>query len=54
MNTEMDICAMCAWRAACRKKFSLSGRDARCPDFSRDVSIKADKEENRGREDEKR
>ena len=35
----MDICAVCAWRATCQKKFSLSGRDMRCPDFTRDLSV---------------
>jgi hypothetical protein len=34
-----DICALCAWRETCQKKFSISGRDMRCPDFSRDVSV---------------
>lgn len=34
-----QICIVCAWRATCQKKFSLSGRDARCPDFVKDVSI---------------
>lgn len=39
-ETVMDICAVCAWRSACQKKFSVSGKDLRCPDFSRDVTIK--------------
>ena len=34
-----EICIVCAWRATCQKKFSISGRDSRCPDFVRDVSI---------------
>jgi hypothetical protein len=34
-----DICAVCAWRETCQKKFSISGRDMRCPDFSRDLSV---------------
>lgn len=33
-------CAVCAWRANCAKKFSVADGGARCPDFSRDVSIK--------------
>lgn len=33
-------CAICAWRAHCNKKFSVADGGARCPDFSRDVSIK--------------
>ncbi|MCK4910456.1 MAG: hypothetical protein KAR83_02390 [Thermodesulfovibrionales bacterium] len=35
-----EICVVCAWRATCQKKFSISGRDMRCPDFSRDVTLK--------------
>jgi len=44
----MDICSVCAWRSTCQKKFSVSGRDIRCPDFAKDVTIKekaGDKEE---------
>ena len=33
-------CAVCAWRENCAKRFSISDGGARCPDFSRDVSIK--------------
>ncbi len=40
----VEICAVCAWRATCRKKFSISGKDIRCPDFVRDLSIKAEKQ----------
>ncbi len=47
----VEICAVCAWRATCQKKFSISGKDIRCPDFVRDVSIK---EEDRKEEKEKR
>jgi hypothetical protein len=34
-----DICAVCAWRETCQKKFTVSGRDIRCPDFTRDLSL---------------
>lgn len=37
--TTMDICVVCAWRGTCQKKFSVSGRDAHCPDFTRDLSL---------------
>ncbi len=37
---KKDICIMCAWRENCQKKFSVSGRDVRCPDFVRDMRIK--------------
>lgn len=40
-----DICVVCAWRATCQKKFSVSGKDLRCPDFVRDISLSDDKEE---------
>lgn len=33
-------CAVCAWRATCAKRFSVTDGGARCPDYSRDVSIK--------------
>ena len=42
---EKNICVICAWRANCQKKFSVSGKDLRCPDFVRDVSMPERKEE---------
>ncbi len=39
-----DICILCAWRATCQKKFSVSGKDIKCPDFVRDVSIGTEKD----------
>ncbi len=39
MSIVQDICAICAWRIACQKKFSISGRDMRCPDFVKDITI---------------
>jgi len=33
-------CVVCAWRENCNKRFSVCDGGARCPDFSRDVSIK--------------
>jgi len=44
-STEISICAVCAWRATCQKKFSVSGKDLRCAEFVKDVSIKEDLEE---------
>lgn len=38
-DRKVDICVVCAWRASCQKKFSISGRNIRCPDFVRDVSL---------------
>ncbi len=42
---KVEICAVCAWRATCQKKFSISGKDIRCPDFVRDISIKEEETE---------
>lgn len=40
MKTGKETCALCAWRETCQKKFSVSGRDVRCPEFARDLRIK--------------
>ena len=37
--SSINICAVCAWRADCQKKFSMSGKNINCPDFSKDLSI---------------
>lgn len=42
MKAKKEICVLCAWRENCNKKFSVSGRDIRCPDFVRDLQIKED------------
>jgi len=49
MSAEAAICAVCAWRGTCQKKFSLSGKNIRCPDFVQDVSLKkkCDNEQNK-------
>jgi hypothetical protein len=41
---QVEACAICAWRADCKKKFSLSGKNIRCPDFVRDLTIKDNEE----------
>jgi hypothetical protein len=53
MSKSAEICSVCAWRETCRKKFSLSGRDVRCPDFVEDVSFEREpgQEEKTGGED---
>jgi len=43
MIANKEICVLCAWRENCSKKFSISGRDVRCPDFAKDLSIKEEK-----------
>jgi hypothetical protein len=54
MSDEPSICAVCAWRQDCKKRF-LHGKDVslRCPDFTKDLSIRDrekpdDKEKNSG------
>jgi len=35
------ICAVCAWRANCAKRFSMSSDETLyCPDFSEDVTLR--------------
>ncbi len=43
MSLSGNICVICAWRATCQKKFSMSGSDMNCSDFVKDVSIKEEK-----------
>ena len=44
MNTSSrQFCAICAWRENCAKKFCVADGGARCPDYSRDISIKDDR-----------
>jgi hypothetical protein len=45
MSSTTEICVMCAWRAICQKKFSVSGRSLHCPDFVRDLSLPKYEEE---------
>ncbi|MDY6843676.1 MAG: hypothetical protein SVW57_06250 [Thermodesulfobacteriota bacterium] len=40
MTHDVKLCAVCAWRATCNKKFSLGSQVAlRCVDFARDITI---------------
>ena len=39
-HSQRQFCAVCAWRENCAKKFSVVDGGARCPDFSRDISIR--------------
>jgi cytidylate kinase len=44
MAVEMHICGICAWRRECQKKFKISSDGfigSHCPDYTRDLSIKA-------------
>jgi len=49
--TKISICAVCAWRATCQKKFSVSGKDLRCAEFVKDVTIKEELEEEKAVEE---
>lgn len=53
MVEDIEICVICAWRADCQKKFSVSGKNVRCPDFVRDVSVKKKSEAEEEKEGEK-
>jgi len=40
-SEEPVLCARCAWREQCRKRFSFDNtKPIRCPDFSPDVTLK--------------
>jgi hypothetical protein len=52
MSSTQFICAICAWRATCQKKFSVSGKDLRCAEFVRDVTIKEEQPEEEKKEGE--
>jgi len=44
MTIEMNICGICAWRRECQKRFKLDKDSlvgSHCPDYTRDLSIKA-------------
>lgn len=41
MENDRTICVMCAWRQTCNKKFSMDGATTtRCPEYTRDVTLK--------------
>lgn len=39
-NRQIQRCVICAWRGECQKKFCIPDGGQRCPDFTRDISIK--------------
>jgi hypothetical protein len=45
MQQTANICAICAWRATCQKKFSVSGKDMHCSDYTEDLSLKKKEEQ---------
>lgn len=41
VEPKVQLCVVCAWREHCQKKYFVSKDPApRCPDFSRDVTIR--------------
>ena len=41
LTDEKTYCVVCAWRLNCQKKYAFeSSGQYRCPDYSRDVTIK--------------
>jgi hypothetical protein len=39
MSLDRSLCAICAWRGDCNKKF-MQGSGVHCPDYTRDLSIR--------------
>ena len=35
-----DLCALCAWREFCQKRFSRRPSDGHCPEFAEDLTLK--------------
>jgi hypothetical protein len=47
------ICPVCAWRANCAKRFSMSGNETlHCPDFSEDISLRKKSDDTKNDESE--
>jgi hypothetical protein len=39
---DRTLCVICAWRQTCNKKFCMDGATTtKCPDFTRDVTLRA-------------
>ena len=53
MEKQVQLCAVCAWREFCKKKYTIKAEPGsfRCPDFVRDLSIKEETEEKDETED---
>jgi hypothetical protein len=44
MSMDRTLCAICAWRGDCNKKF-MQGNGVHCPDYTRDLTIRATADE---------
>ena len=41
MENDRTLCVVCAWRATCNKKFTMDGATTtRCPDFTKDLTLR--------------
>jgi hypothetical protein len=49
MTMDRALCAICAWRGDCNKKF-MHGDGIYCPDYTRDLTIMSHPEEKAQRE----
>ncbi|HEC25397.1 MAG TPA: hypothetical protein ENI54_05255 [bacterium] len=40
MDDNVVLCAVCAWRGVCKKRYNISGMEIfDCSDFARDISL---------------
>jgi len=54
MEDAKTICVVCAWRLTCNKKFSMDGATTtRCPEFTRDITLKESEQEKEARAEHK-
>lgn len=45
-SEDRTLCVVCAWRAACQKKFTYEqAGSGRCPDYTRDQALPTDQRE---------
>ena len=45
-SEDKTICAVCAWRKDCKKKYSFrTSGSTRCPDYTRDMTIPREEED---------
>ncbi|MCB2225182.1 MAG: hypothetical protein KQH53_00790 [Desulfarculaceae bacterium] len=47
-SAEPTMCVVCAWRVDCKKKYSYEqGSVIKCADYTRDMGLPRDKDEDR-------
>jgi hypothetical protein len=52
-SRNIQGCVICAWRGECHKKFCIPDGGQRCPDFTRDISIKTPEDDQLEKKQEK-